>query len=209
MSGARRFIPSRAMLVAVVALVAALAGTAVADVASTSKLSKGDKKQVTKIAKKQGKKQGKKQANKQIDKRESSLSVAEADKLDGKDASELQTSSGQGETGVSGALPTASFKDFASTTVTTTGTRIVANASVELSNQSGNNSSAECKVLIDGVESPNYTRSIPGDLELDTLSFTYARTVSAGAHPVLLQCKAGGADVEVDGTALTAVGVGE
>ena len=57
--------PSPALLVAVIALVAALGGGAVAGVAVTS-LSKKDKKQVTKIAKKQGKKQGKKQAKKQI-----------------------------------------------------------------------------------------------------------------------------------------------
>jgi hypothetical protein len=47
--------PSPALLVAVVALVAALAGTAIGGVAVTS-LSKKDKKQVTKIAKKQAKK---------------------------------------------------------------------------------------------------------------------------------------------------------
>jgi hypothetical protein len=59
--------PSAALIVAVVALVAALGGGAVAGVAVTS-LNKKDKKQVTKIAKKQGKKQAKKQAKKQIGK---------------------------------------------------------------------------------------------------------------------------------------------
>ena len=59
--------PSAALFVAVIALVAALGGGAVAGVAVTS-LNKKDKKQVTKIAKKQGKKQGKKQAKKQIGK---------------------------------------------------------------------------------------------------------------------------------------------
>ncbi|MGB2852189.1 MAG: hypothetical protein WBC01_11035 [Solirubrobacterales bacterium] len=48
--------PSPALLVAVVALVAALAGTAIGGVAVTS-LNKKDKKQVTKIARKQAKKQ--------------------------------------------------------------------------------------------------------------------------------------------------------
>ena len=47
--------PSPALLVAVVALVAALAGTAIGGVAVTS-LNKKDKKQVTRIAKKQAKK---------------------------------------------------------------------------------------------------------------------------------------------------------
>ena len=69
----KRAKPSPALLVAVVALVAALAGTAIGGVAVTS-LSKKDKKQVTKIAKKQGKKQ----ANKQIDKKAPGLSVASA-----------------------------------------------------------------------------------------------------------------------------------
>ena len=57
--------PSAALIVAVVALVAALGGGAVAGVAVTS-LNKKDKKQVTKIAKKQGKKQAKKQIGKQF-----------------------------------------------------------------------------------------------------------------------------------------------
>jgi hypothetical protein len=65
--------PSPALLVAVVALVAALAGTAIGGVAVTS-LSKKDKKQVTKIAKKQGKKQ----ANRQIAKKAPGLSGARA-----------------------------------------------------------------------------------------------------------------------------------
>ena len=69
--------PSAALIVAVVALVAALAGTAIAGVAVTS-LSKKDKKQVTKIAKKQGKKQ----AKIQIDKKAPGLSVASAKTAD-------------------------------------------------------------------------------------------------------------------------------
>ena len=64
---------SPALLVAVVALVAALAGTALAGVAVTS-LSKKDKKQVTKIAKKQ--------ANIQIGKKAPGLSVTSAKTAD-------------------------------------------------------------------------------------------------------------------------------
>ena len=71
--------PSPAILVAVIALVAALGGSAVAEVATTSKLNKKEKKQTKKIAKQQ--------ANKQIDKKASGLSVANADTVDGVDAS--------------------------------------------------------------------------------------------------------------------------
>ncbi len=78
--------PSPALLVAAVALVASLGGGAVAGV-TISKLNKKERKQVTKISKKE--------ANKRIDKREPKLSVAsaqtaaEADLLDGKDASDF------------------------------------------------------------------------------------------------------------------------
>lgn len=56
-----RIKPSPAVLVAVVALVAALGGSAVAEVATTSKLSKGEKKRVGKIAAKKAKKRDAKQ----------------------------------------------------------------------------------------------------------------------------------------------------
>ncbi|MGI9557902.1 MAG: hypothetical protein ACR2N5_08170 [Solirubrobacterales bacterium] len=100
-------------MIAVVALVAALGGSAVAEVASTS-LSKKDKKQVTKIAKKQGKKQGKKQANKQIEKKAPGLSVAEAanaETLDGNSPGDFASSSSEpyrviGTPGQPGLVPT-------------------------------------------------------------------------------------------------------
>jgi hypothetical protein len=58
------------MLVAIAALIVALAGTAVAGVATTSKLSGKERKQVTKIARKQ--------ADRRITKRAATLTVAAA-----------------------------------------------------------------------------------------------------------------------------------
>lgn len=69
----KRIKPTHAMLVAVIALFVALGGGAAAGVAISS-LDKKEKKQVTKIAKKQGKQQ----ANKRIDKREPKLNVNSA-----------------------------------------------------------------------------------------------------------------------------------
>ena len=186
--------PSPAMVTSIVALVFAVAGTSVAGVATISVLSKKEKKQTSKIAKKE------------INKAAPGLSVASAtnaDKLDGKDASQLQTTSAYAERTVD--LPlTGAFQDVVTTSVTTTGTRIVANASLEL--DSGVSSDVHCRLRIAGVESFTYDEQ---DLPTEAaMALTFARTVPPGTHAVGLECSETGT-VIADDAALSVVAVGE
>ena len=208
MSRIKKAMPSPAMLVAIVALVAALGGSAIAEVASTSKLSKKEQKQTKKIAKKQ--------ANKQIDKKESGLDVnsaqtansaGEADKLDGKDASELQTSSNYAERTTQLSL-TSSFQPVVATSVLTSGTRILANATVMASADGGDNDGFICKLNIDGADGPSYSHDIADTTDaVSTAPVTFARTVSAGTHAIELACEAsGGVSVDRAGLSVTAIG---
>ena len=206
----KRTKPSPALLVAVVALVAALAGTAIGGVAVTS-LSKKDKKQVTKIAKKQGKKQGKKQANKQIEQKAPGLSVAEADKLDGKDASELETSSGFAERTLGDSLILSTiFQDVAATTVESSAGRIVATGTAELAGGGGDDLGS-CRLRIADGTSSEYDITPPDAPSVSdsaTAAITFARSVSAGTYEVAFQCRAVIGAIVVPKGAVTAVSVG-
>jgi hypothetical protein len=190
--------PSPAMTVAGAALIIALAGTAMAaPTALKSVLDKKEKKQVKNIA------------NKQINKRAPGLSVANAqnagnaDTLDGKHASQLQTSSAYAERTVD--LPlAATFQDVVTTSVTTTGTRIVANASLEL--DSGVSSTVHCRLQIAGAQSFTYDeQALPTEA---AMALTFARTVPAGTHAVGLECSETGV-VIADDASLSVVAVGE
>ncbi len=151
--------PSPAMVTSIVALVFAVAGTSVAGVATISVLNKKEKKQTSKIAKKE------------IKKAAPGLSVANADKLDGKDASQLQTTSAYAER-TSGDFPlTASFQEVVTTSVTTTGTRIVATASLELDANGAGGDTAHCRLRIAGVESSTYdSKAFPSNRRWRSLS---------------------------------------
>ena len=186
--------PSPAMVTSIVALVFAVAGTSVAAVATVSVLNKKEKKQTSKIAKKE------------IKKAAPGLSVANADTLDGKHASQLQTTSAYAER-TSGDFPlTASFQEVVATSVTTTGTRIVATASLELDANGGGSDTAHCRLRIAGVESSTYDQqSLPVE---STMALTFARTVQPGTHAVGLECSETGTIVDVD-AALSVVAVGE
>jgi hypothetical protein len=187
--------PSPAMVVAIVALIVALTGTAVGAVF---------------ITKKQAKKIAKNQANNEISKRAPGLAVASAntannaDRLDGLDASQLRTRSAYAERTAD--LPlTASFQDVVTTSVTTTGTRIVATTSLELDAGGGSNT-AHCRLRIAGVESFTYDdQALPTE---STMALTFARTVPPGTHAVGLECSETGT-VIADDAALSVVAVGE
>ena len=172
--------PSPAMLVAIVALVAALCGTAIAGGGLT-----------------------KKKVNKIITKRAPGLSVDNADKLDGKHASQLQTTSAYGENNADVNL-TSSFQDVVTTSVTTAGTRVIANASVEFDSAGF---TVHCRLRIDGSESTTYDTQ---DLRTEeVIAYTFARTVPAGTHAVALACSEGGGNVVANGAALSVVAVPE
>ena len=176
MSRLGRALPSPALVVAIGALAAALAGTAVAERASTtaskSKLTSKQKTEVKKIAKKQGKKQGKNQANKQIKKKAPNLEVksaktaesattagtadtaksaetaTNAQTVGGKSSSQLETTSGYAEaTGTPNEL-TGEVETIVETTVITTGTRLVANAAVNVVGKDSGGT-VSCMIAID------------------------------------------------------------
>ena len=137
-------------------------------------------------------------------------SAVEADKLDGKDAAELQTSSAYVEETDADPSLTGTPQEILSTTVTTTGTRIIATASVEFENDSGDASnSAGCELFIAGENSPNYDQKVQDSGDDVTLAFTFASTVSAGTHPVVLECEENSGEVGVNNAGLSAIAVGE
>jgi hypothetical protein len=198
--GSSKAKPSAALIVAVVALVAALGGGAVAGVAVTS-LNKKDKKQVTKIAEKQAKKQIKRKAP--------GLSVANAERVGGKTASELETPSTYAER-TSDALLTSEYQPVLDTSLETTGKRIVATVSVDLY---GGVAAAEaaCQLAIDSETSSAFDQDIPlvGGSSDATLSFTFAATVDAGTHDIDLACREEEGNVEVIFANIAAVAVDE
>jgi hypothetical protein len=186
------------MIVAGAALIIALAGTAIAaPTALKSVLDKKEKKQVKNIA------------NKRISKRAPGLSVANAqnagnaDTLDGKHASQLQTTSAYGERTADLPLD-ATFQDVVTASITaTTGARIIANASVELDL----GGTGRCRLLIAGVESFIGDQQSP-PVEA-VMALTFARTVPAGTHAVELECTESGGAVIADDASLSVVAVPE
>ncbi|MGI9557049.1 MAG: hypothetical protein ACR2N5_03815 [Solirubrobacterales bacterium] len=140
---------------------------------------------------------------------DSATSAANADTLDGKDASELQTSSGYAQRTADLVL-TAPFTDVVTTSVATTGTRIVATGSLELNGDGGGDDNALCRLVIAGTLSPNYEHVVP-DTAADKgiVAITFAETVSPGTHPVELECSLTGGVVTVDVAGLSVVAVSE
>jgi hypothetical protein len=169
--------PSPAMVTSILALVLAVAGTSVAAV---SALTKSEKKQVSKIAKKE------------IKKAAPGLSV---DKVDGKDAAQLQTTSAYAERSADDFPLTASFQDVVTTSVTATAAaRVIATASLEL--DAGAATSAHCRLRIAGVEGFTYdSQALPTE---STMALTFARSVPAGTHAVGLECSETGSVIDVD-----------
>jgi len=172
--------PSPAIIVAVLALVAALGGTALA----------GSEVHSSAVTKKKVKKLARKVADKQITRRAPGLSVAsaqDAETLDGQDSSELKTASGYAQR--TNVLPVATgFEDIATTNVvTTTRSRVLASASLELEGPGD----AACRVNIAGQNGLENRTTIPDTMfDRGSLSVGFARTVPAGTHTVTLQCRA-------------------
>jgi hypothetical protein len=177
---------SPAMVTSIVALVFAVAGTSVAAV---SALTKNEKKQVSKIAKKE------------IKKAAPGLSVANADTVDGKHAS----ASAYAERTDPDLALTVNFQDVVTTSVTTTGSaRVIATAALEL--DAGATTSAHCRLRIAGVEGFTYdAQELPTE---STMALTFARTVPAGTQAVAVECSETGNVTDVD-AALSVVAVGE
>lgn len=172
------------------ALVAALAGTGLA----ASKLTKGEKRQVNKL----------------IVKKAPSLSVANADKLDGKDASQLQTASAYAESANNVDLDVLD-QDVISTSITTSGTRVIAVATAEAEEQGGG-AALGCTISIAGVENSSYYKHVIADATGGTdealVSLTFARELGPGTHPVALRCSELDGSVQIEDAALSVWAVG-
>lgn len=134
--------------------------------------------------------------------------AADAEKLDGRTAGELVTSTYAQQT--SDVLLTGEYQSVLDTSVKTAGARIVANASVDLF---GGNAvaQAECRLAIDSQTSSGFDQDIPlvGSNSDATLSFSFAAVVEAGTHAIDVACKEEGGNVEVIYATLTAIAVGE
>ena len=218
--------PSPALILSVLALFVALGGTAIAvtKAPKNTVASKSIKKGAVKSADISDKK-GVKSKDivdgevKGTDVDESSLgqvpsaasatNATDADKLDGKDASQLQTASAYAEEEPNLAL-TGVPQDVVTTSVTTTGTRIVATASLTVDGNGNDDDTAACRLQIAGTAGFTYVHDIPDHVaqEGSNMALTFARTVSPGTHSVELTCDESG-DVTVKRAALSVVAVGE
>lgn len=213
--------PSPAIVIAVVAIVAAVAGTAVAaDPGATpanlnkSKVKKIARKQVNKLAPRlsvanavNAESAATAQTAANAVNATNAANAANADTVDGKHASELQTSSGFAENPTDVEL-TDEFQDVVSTTITTTGTRVMAVASVFLQQDGVSDvNEAVCRIQIEGVNSTTYSQDL-ADNEEATMTVTFARELGPGTHSVALQCKkfSGGVESEAAGLSVWAVG---
>jgi hypothetical protein len=190
-----------------VALIFALGGSAIAGPdAITSVVTK---KKVKKIAKKQ--------ANKVLDRREGKLNVksaktaGDADKLDGKDASELETSSAS-TPGLDADVPLTNMDQrVVTTTITTSGTgRVIALASLEMDgDQAGADDRGRCQLQIGDVAGPPYLQEVPASgAGRTSFALTFGQELGAGTHEVALQCRAASGVVEIEEANLSAWGVG-
>jgi methionine-rich copper-binding protein CopC len=213
----KRVRPSPAIAIAVMALVAAIAGTALADPRPTS--SAVTKQKVKKIARKQVNKlaPGLSVANavsaesaataQTAANAANATNAANADTVDGKHASELQTSSGFAENPNDTEF-TDEFEDVVSTPITTTSTRVMAVGSVFLQQDGADpENEAVCRIQIDGVNSTTYSQDL-ADNEEATMTITFARELGPGTHSVALQClkESGGVESESAGLSAWAVG---
>jgi hypothetical protein len=190
--------PSPAIVIAVLALVAAVAGTAVAGgPGATTSVSKKKAKQ---IAKKQVNKLAPGIANQEITERAPGLNV---DKVDGFDAAQISPAS---STDVQSANQDLISTDqvVLSTTITTSGSRLLADAAIRLDSlNGGNDDEVVCFLRIDGTDGPPYRTGIP-DVGADqtTIPLVYGQVVGAGTHTVEALCREAAGDSEVEDAGL-------
>ncbi len=135
--------------------------------------------------------------------------MANAERVGGKTASELETPSAYAER-TSDALLAADYQPVLDTSLKITGTRIVATATLDLF---GGNAAAEagCQLAIDSETSSAFDQDIPlvGADSDATMSFTFAATVDAGTHDIDLACREEEGNVEVIFANIAAIAVNE
>lgn len=147
------------------------------------------------------------------DVRESTLDqVPNADTLDGKDSSELETSSAA-TAGLAVDVPLAGVdQTVTSTTITTTSanSRVIAVASLELDgDQAGADDRGRCFLRIAGVDGPPYLDDVPASgVGRSTIALTFAGEVGPGTHDVALLCGVASGVVDVEEANLSAWAVG-
>lgn len=176
MKKARKFRPSPAMIVAMVALIVAIGGTAVA-----------------------GGVLNKKKVNQIITNRAPGLSVANASKLGGLDASQYKTASNYTQSSTAKTINGTLATIGSPIQVTTEGTRrLIASAAVHATVAAAGGAFLVCHITIDGTSgvfdtdftAPNGTFN-PVDASVSPLA---SAVVGAGTHTVTLLCEAlGGA----------------
>ena len=198
MSRFKRGRPSPSMIVAGTALVVALAGTAIAGpLATNSALSKREKKQVRKIA------------TDQVNALASGLTVANAERVDGANASDLRTSSAFNQDTNDLALPNLDTNVVSTTITTHHAGGILATGSAELVGATGGEVGA-CSIVLAGKDSADYETT--GDDVLDNNQFTispsFAVTRPAGTYTAAVQCRAEAGTVSKDDAAINVYGLG-
>lgn len=200
--------PTPSLLVALIALIAALSAPAVADVVGSA-LSKGERKQVKGISKKQ--------AKQQIKKRAGGLSVAEAAiaddarTLDGLDSSELATGANFLESSLNVPLGGSDQVILGVRVRHRAARTIVANATLELEADGGDDDRAECHLTIGDQTGNSFDTDIPdgaSSFDRTTMSLTFAAEMPKGDTIAGLYCLADSGSVQVNDAALSAVAVG-
>ena len=202
MSGIMKRRPSPSMLVAGAALVVALAGTGIAGpLATKSALSKAEKKQTRKLA------------VAEINKAAPRLSVAKAanaDTVDGANASDLRTSSAFNQNNDVIPIPGGMDTVVASATITTQSAgRILATGSAELLG-ADSDERGQCQIRIDGTDSFNY-ESAADDVGTDNefvIAVNFAVERPAGTYTANLECRASAGTVSKEDAAISVYALG-
>ena len=189
------------MIVAGAALVVAVAGTAIGGpLATKSALSEAEKKQTRKLA------------VAEVKKAAPGLSVANAanaETVDGANASDLRTSSASHASGVNYPLGGA-FVDVATATITTRApAAFLASGSAELVGAEAEEVGT-CRIQIDGTNSLQYS-SAPDDIGANNqfvIAVNFAVTRPAGTYVANLQCESGAGTVTATAEAINVSGLG-
>ena len=137
----------------------------------------------------------------------SANTAGDANTLDGQNSTDFSTASASTERSDNLAL-TAAFQDVLSTSITTsTESRVLATASLEVEGNGGGDDDAGCQIVIGGVVGPENNFTIPDTaFDQDTTSVAFGQVLPAGTHAVALQCDEAGT-VTVDDAELIAFAI--
>ena len=189
--------PSPGTIIAMTALVVAVGGTAIAGpLANKSALSKSEKKQTKKLA------------QSEIQKAAPTLSVANADTVDGLDATALKVVSAA-TVNIALVSLTGAYTPVATVNITTQApSRILATGSVEMTGDTSDER-AQCKLVIDGVSGPE-TETTFDDINTNNeavVSMDFSVSRPAGTYTATVQCAALSGTVGKDDASINVWGI--